>query len=158
MSLFRVRLTILWILLLIPICLGAAGEKEGRTQRLEIINLVEHTLSRAYTFTRPGQLPDFSTLDTIYPTWDQGDPGGARRKWQAGDYLYYRVEFRVDSVFITSPYTARVRGKKSVRWARRVSFMWWFHRTEDNLDRSHFVAQLYRGAQGRWLIKSLTEM
>ena len=145
-------------MLLLPLCLAAAGEADQQAQREEIITLVEQVLSRAYSFTRPGQLPDFSTLDAIYPSWDRGDPGGARRKWQAGNYLYYRVEFRVDSVFITSPYTAQVRGKQSVRWARRVSFLWWFHRSKDNQRRSHFVAQLYRDGKGDWLIKSLSEM
>lgn len=158
MRMLRLKLAALLLLLILPVYQATARETGSQTQREEIITLVEQVLSRAYTFTRPGQLPDFSTLDRVYPGWDQGDPGGARRKWQSGDYLYYRVKFRVDSVFMTSPYTARVRGKKSVNWARRVSFLWWFHRTKDNQRHVHFVAQLYRDAQGRWLVKSLTEM
>ncbi len=158
MRVFRLKAAAAILLLTLSLCQTAAGEDSQQAERERIITLVEQVLSRAYSFSRPGQLPDFSTLDSIYPSWDRGDPGGARRRWQAGDYVYYRVKFRVDSVYVTSPYTARVEGKKTVSWARRVSFLWWFHRTEDDQSRSHFVAQLYRDSRKRWLIKSLTEM
>jgi len=149
--------------LAILICLvfpshGKTAGENPRGSRLAIINLFEGDLSRAYTFSGPGQLPDFSALDQIYPSWDGGDPGGARRKWQQAGYVFNRVKFRVDSVFLTSDYTAAVRGEKSVRSVRKKPFLWWFHSSDEKNERTRFAAYVYRGAGGRWLIKNLTEL
>ena len=123
----------------------------------QVISLVEDKLSKALTFKRQGEVPDFSTLDEIHPSWDNGDPGKARRTWVDRKYYYHLVQYRVDSVFLTSLYTARVRGKKRVRYGHDVDFMVMFDREEKIDQSSHFVMSLYRDAKGEWYVRAETE-
>lgn len=136
----------------------AAETLSAQEKKEQIIDLFQNQLSKAYTFKGADSLPDFSTLDKVYPAWDGNDPGGARRSWLEGHYLYQEINYRVDSVFLTSQYTAKVRGKKNLVSAKKVEFLWWFHRTEDEQSIVPYEASVYRDASGNWIIKSITEL
>ena len=147
--------------LMMPPALAFAGQGDASGQRSElknqVVSLVEDRLSKALSFQRRGEMPDFSTLDEIHPGWDNGDPGKARRTWVDRNWYYHLVKYRVDSVFLTSMFTARVRGKKRVRYGQDVDFMILFDR-ESKVDSStHFVMDLYRDAKGDWYIRAENE-
>ncbi len=145
-------------LLLGTITTSAAGTLTVKEKKGRIIDLFQSKLSQAYTFKGADRLPDFFTLDQIFPGWDGGDPGGGRRGWLEDHYLYQEAKYRVDSVFLTSQYTAKVRGKKSLVSTKRVEFLWWFHRTVDDQSIVPYEALVYRDADGDWKIKSITEL
>lgn len=145
-------------------CVAASGEANDgpmaapaseRAVRMAIINLFQVTLSQAYSFKGEGKLPDFSTLDELFPAWDDNHPGAARRVWVDGRYLFYKVEFRADSVFVTSDFTATVRGKRIARWERKVSFLWWFNRTESGESYDIFEGRVLRNPKGQWVVQSI---
>ena len=51
-----------------------AGAAEASKEKLFLISMIEDRLAQAYTMKAPNRVPDFSTLDEIYPRWHGGDP------------------------------------------------------------------------------------
>ena len=147
------------LVLLLAFAPAVHGDDAGQRLKLKslVIGLVEDRLSKALSFKRRGEVPDFSTLDEIHPGWDNGDPGKARRAWVDRNWFYHLVEYRVDSVFLTSLFTARVRGKKRVRYGHDVDFLIMFDREEKRDQSTHFVMDLYSDAKGNWYIRAETE-
>ena len=127
-----------------------------RREKAALITLVEDRLSRAYTITRPGQLPDFATLDELFPSWDGGKPGRARRRWLEQHYTFYKVKYRVYSVRLTSSYTAEIRGERIVKAVREVPFLHWFHRDSERVSRQRFLMEAYRSPEEGWRIRRET--
>lgn len=146
---------VIFLLLLMPEI--SLAQPDVVAKKLALISLVEDKLAGAYLIKRLGDLPDFALLDEIYPSWDQGDPGKARREWVDKKLVNYQVVYRVDSVNLTSRYTARMIGKKTIRFTQVVPFLHWWTRDEQDFSRTRFMLEVYMSAQGQWRVKSETE-
>ncbi|MCB2188043.1 MAG: hypothetical protein KQJ78_16610 [Deltaproteobacteria bacterium] len=148
-------------------CLAAGGAlnpaqggapPENRAVKLRLIALLEDRLAHALSFQGPGKTPDFSTLDEIFPSWDQGDPGAARRVWVEKTYIGNEVSYRVDVAYLTSDFTARLEGKKRVRASWAEPFLWGFTATESQEVETSFVIYVFRTADGAWRIRKEIEL
>ena len=142
------------VLLLFSCSPGQAAQPSSEQIKLELAALVEDVLAPALSFERPGEFPDFSTLEQIMPFWDQGKPAEARRKWVSQPWLYHRVKYRVDSIWLSSEVTAQVRGKKTVSYGRMKPLLHWWQNQENKNENYFFIIDAYKSDSGRWLIRS----
>jgi hypothetical protein len=88
--------------------------------RGKIIDLIEHDLAEAYSFTESSthRLPHFEIIDRIFPKWHHGNAAGARQFWVSAAYRMFVVLFRVDYVYLMNDAAARVEGKRLVIWSQ----------------------------------------
>ena len=148
-----------------------ADEDNSRTRR-EIIELVEDTLSEAYSFTPTSvhKVPHYEVLDRIFPGWHNGEPAVARDFWVVAAYRTFLVFYRVDYVHVVNSVTASVRGKRLVAWElvdgetdlkKYWPIQFWTHLTSRRYQANNYLHAIYamryqmkltKTETGRWII------
>ena len=105
-------------MLSVPFLSMAAEDALKVSIRDKIINLIEGTLSEAYSFTGSSlhRVPHFEVLDKVYPKWHHGDPAVARQFWVNAEFVSFTVLYRADYVHIVNEVSARVEGKRLILW------------------------------------------
>jgi hypothetical protein len=131
-----------------------AAQDNSEQVKLKLASLIEDVLAKALSFDHIGDVPDFSTLDSIMPFWDQGKPGEARRKWVEGAWTYHHVKYRVDSIWLSSQITARIKGKKTVSYGRMKTMLYWWQTQDTTTEHYFFIIDAFRDLNGQWRIRS----
>lgn len=136
---------------------GYAGESVIDPEKLALIELIEDRLATAYTISGMQEVPDFGTLDRIYPKWHGGEPAKARRLWTFHKYRSYKVFYLVHSVYMDQPDKAKVKGKKQVHAASKVKFLKLLPRVKRKITENLFIITCRRNSSGLWEIVQETE-